>query len=240
MNKTLSLASAVLVAGALAGCAQEQKSEPLSLEGNHNQVSYLLGYELTKQLQRDGITPDAEAVAQGARDALARADAKVDADEAMAQLDQLLGSYLTLKEQMVAENRKKAHPNWQAGQAFLAGNSVKEGVVTTESGLQYKVIVEGEGASPSASDVVEVHYHGTLVDGTVFDSSVERNETISFPLNRVIPGWTEGLQLMKEGAKYQFYIPSELAYGGMQRSAEIGPHSTLIFEVELFKVNPES
>ena len=130
------------------------------------------------------------------------------------------------------------HPNWRAGEQFLAENASKEGVVTTASGLQYKVIREGAGRSPTTDDTVEVHYHGTVIDGTVFDSSVDRGETIAFRLNQVIKGWIEGLQLMKEGGKTVLYIPSDLAYGSDQKTDVITPYSTLIFEVELFKVNP--
>ncbi len=125
----------------------------------------------------------------------------------------------------------------EKGQAYLQANSKKEGVHTTASGLQYKVLQEGTGKSPKATDTVLVHYRGTSLDGKEFDSSYKRNEPIEFPLNGVIPGWTEGVQLMKEGAKYQFVIPSKLAYG--QRGTPggpIGPDETLIFEVELLKV----
>lgn len=125
----------------------------------------------------------------------------------------------------------------EKGQQFLAENAKKEGVKTTASGLQYTVIREGSGKSPAATDEVEVNYRGTLLDGTEFDSSYKRNEPISFPLNRVIPGWTEGVQLMKEGAKYKFFIPSNLAYGSRGTpGGPIGPDETLIFEVELLKV----
>lgn len=125
----------------------------------------------------------------------------------------------------------------EKGRQFLAENATKDGVKTTASGLQYKVLKEGEGKSPSATDEVEVHYRGTLLDGTEFDSSYKRGQPISFPLNRVIPGWTEGVQLMKEGAKYQFFIPSNLAYGPRGTpGGPIGPDETLIFEVELLKV----
>lgn len=120
--------------------------------------------------------------------------------------------------------------------AFLDENAKKEGVKVTASGLQYKVIKEGEGAQPTAEDEVTVHYTGKLLNGTVFDSSVSRGEPATFPLNRVIPGWTEGVQLMKEGAKYEFFIPSDLAYGPQGIPNAIPPHSTLIFEVELIKV----
>jgi FKBP-type peptidyl-prolyl cis-trans isomerase FkpA len=122
------------------------------------------------------------------------------------------------------------------GEKFLADNAAKEGVTTTASGLQYKVITPGEGKSPKATDTVLVHYRGTLINGTEFDSSYARREPIEFPLNRVIAGWTEGVQLMQEGAKYQFFIPSKLAYGTRGAGRDIGPNEALIFEVELLKV----
>jgi peptidylprolyl isomerase len=135
-----------------------------------------------------------------------------------------------------ANNSKAAELNQQLGTAFLQENSTKEGVLTTTSGLQYQVLQQGSGdRHPTATDTVRVHYHGTLIDGTVFDSSVERGETISFPLNRVIPGWTEGLQLMKVGDKFRFFIPSGLAYGSRQ-AGKIPGNSVLIFDVELFAI----
>ena len=122
------------------------------------------------------------------------------------------------------------------GEKFLEDNAKKEGVTVTASGLQYKVITEGTGKSPSATDTVLVHYEGTLIDGKVFDSSYKRGEPIEFPLNRVIAGWTEGVQLMKEGAKYRLYLPSKLAYGRSGAGRDIGPNEALIFDVELLKV----
>jgi FKBP-type peptidyl-prolyl cis-trans isomerase FkpA len=122
------------------------------------------------------------------------------------------------------------------GEKFLAENGKKEGVTTTASGLQYKVITPGTGKSPKATDTVLVHYRGTLISGVEFDSSYARREPIEFPLNRVIAGWTEGVQLMQEGAKYEFYIPSKLAYGSRGAGRDIGPNEALIFEVELLKV----
>lgn len=122
------------------------------------------------------------------------------------------------------------------GEKFLEDNAKNEGVTVTASGLQYKVITPGIGKSPKATDTVEVHYEGTLIDGTVFDSSYRRKESIEFPLNRVIAGWTEGVQLMQEGAKYRFFIPSKLAYGTRGAGRDIGPNQALIFDVELIKV----
>lgn len=126
--------------------------------------------------------------------------------------------------------------NMSAGQAFLEANGKKEGVKTTASGLQYEVIKPGDGPKPKATDEVTVHYHGTLIDGKVFDSSVDRGEPTSFPLNRVIPGWTEGVQLMPKGAKYKFFIPYDLAYGERGAGADIKPYSALVFEVELLEI----
>jgi peptidylprolyl isomerase len=135
-----------------------------------------------------------------------------------------------------ATNQKAAALNQEKGSAFLAENAKKDGVKTTASGLQYEVLQSGSGEThPTASSTVRVHYHGTLIDGTVFDSSVERGETISFPLNRVIPGWTEGVQLMKKGDKFRFFIPSNLGYGN-RSAGKIPAGSTLIFDVELFEI----
>ena len=134
-------------------------------------------------------------------------------------------------------NQKKAAENLEAGQAFLAENAQKEGVVTLESGLQYQVITLGEGQKPTATNQVTCHYHGTVISGNVFDSSVERGQPARFPLNRVIKGWTEGLQLMPVGSKFRFFIPPHLAYGERAVSAEIGPNSTLIFDVELLGID---
>ncbi len=136
-------------------------------------------------------------------------------------------------------NSGKAEENIQAGQAFLEKNSTAEGVKSTASGLQYKVLEAGSGSThPTATDKVKVHYHGTLIDGTVFDSSVDRGEPISFGLNQVIPGWTEGLQLMVEGEKTRLFIPSTLAYGN-RAAGKIKPGSTLIFDVELIGINAD-
>jgi FKBP-type peptidyl-prolyl cis-trans isomerase FklB len=132
---------------------------------------------------------------------------------------------------------EKASANLKAGQEFLEANKQKQGIVSLPSGLQYEVITEGSGIKPLARNKVTCHYHGTLIDGTVFDSSVKRGQPATFPLNMVIKGWTEGLQLMGVGSKWRFFIPPQLAYGDRQTGSQIGPNSTLIFEVELLDVS---
>lgn len=150
----------------------------------------------------------------------------------------LLVIALILVYQMNARDKQSLTANTQQGQAFLAENAKAEGVITTASGLQYKVLHVGSGsASPRPNDRVKVHYHGTLIDGTVFDSSMERGEPISFGLNQVIKGWTEGLQLMVVGQKNRLFIPSNLAYGDRGAGRKIGPGSALIFDVELLGIN---
>jgi len=136
-------------------------------------------------------------------------------------------------DQLAQLKAEKAAANLKEGQAFLAANKEKEGVIELPSGLQYEIITQGTGPKPTASNEVTCHYHGTLINGTIFDSSVQRGRPASFPLNMVIKGWTEGLQLMPTGSKWRFFIPPHLGYGDRQVSAQIGPNSTLIFEVEL-------
>ena len=132
---------------------------------------------------------------------------------------------------------EKAAANLKAGEEFLESNKQKPGIVALPSGLQYEIIMEGTGPKPTATSKVTCHYHGTLIDGTVFDSSVRRGQPATFPLNQVIKGWTEGLQLMSTGSKWRFFIPPNLGYGDRQVSAQIGPNSTLIFEVELLGIS---
>jgi FKBP-type peptidyl-prolyl cis-trans isomerase FklB len=140
---------------------------------------------------------------------------------------------MSIADKLFNLNKEKSAANLKAGQDFLESNKTKPGVVTLPSGLQYEVLVEGSGPKPAASNKVTCHYHGTLIDGTVFDSSVKRGQPATFPLNAVIKGWTEGLQLMPTGSKWRFFLPPQLAYGDRQVSAQIGPNSTLVFDVEL-------
>lgn len=193
----------------------------------NDSVSYALGINIGENLKQSGFEMiNAEALAN-AINAIYNGDSTLFTAEVAGQI---INDFMSKQSEVKSQGAK------QAGVQFLAENAAKAGVTTTPSGLQYEVITAGAGKSPVATDVVTVHYHGTLIDGTVFDSSVERGEPASFPLNGVIPGWTEGLQLMKEGGKTRFYIPSELAYGDRAASELIGPGSTLIFDVELIKV----
>lgn len=145
---------------------------------------------------------------------------------------------MSISDLLGLKNKEKAEANLKAGEAFLEENKTKEGVVTLPSGLQYLVLTEGEGTSkPTATSKVTCHYHGTLTDGKIFDSSVQRGQPATFPLNQVIKGWTEGLQYMSIGSKYRFFIPSELGYGARQVGSDIGPNSALIFDVELLAIS---
>lgn len=143
---------------------------------------------------------------------------------------------MSVSEKLTQMQNDKAAENLKAGQDFLAENKSKTGVTELPSGLQYEILNEGSGAKPSATDTVKCHYHGTLIDGTIFDSSVQRGQPAKFPLNMVIKGWTEGVQLMPEGSKWRFYIPADLGYGNRQVSAQIGPNCALIFDVELLEI----
>lgn len=191
-------------------------------------LSYAWGMAFGLQLRGMGITKiDFKDFDEALHDAFEGKEAKMTPEEAQ----KLIQEYL----QELAAQKTAAMK--EAGEKFLAENLKNENVKSTASGLQYIVEKEGEGEHPTAEDEVTVHYTGKLLDGTVFDSSVSRGEPATFPLNRVIPGWTEGVQLMKEGAKYTFFIPSDLAYGPQGVPNAIPPHSTLIFEVELIKIN---
>lgn len=193
---------------------------------NMDSVSYALGMMLSQNLKQQGfdeVNPDE--LAKGFKEGLAG-----NAQLELASANATIQSYLQKKQESAGAEARKG------GEDFLAENAKRDEVKVTDSGLQYEVLTAGSGASPTATETVEVHYHGTLIDGTVFDSSVERGQTIEFPLNRVIPGWTEGVQLMQEGAKYRFFIPWNLAYGAQGSAPKIPPYAALIFDVELFKV----
>ena len=225
---------AVAALFATGACAQDKPVEKMDLKDAKQKTSYAIGMDIGANFKRQEIDIDAKALAAGIADIIAGKTQMTDAEGKQA-IDDFRKSMMT---KMEAKQKAEGEKNSAAGVAFLAANAKKEGVKTTASGLQYKVIKagDGKGASPKATDTVKVHYHGTLIDGSVFDSSVERGEPISFPLNGVIAGWTEGLQLMKVGDKYQFTIPGKLAYGEQSPSPKIAPNSTLIFDVELLAI----
>ena len=198
----------------------------------NEKVGYSLGYMMAEGNKEAVGDLNLDTFEKGFRDGYEGNKAAL-TDE---QMQEVLMTYQKEQEEKFAKDMEsKAGDNKAKGAAFLAENGKKAGVKTTTSGLQYKVVTAGTGKSPKATDVVEVNYEGKLIDGTVFDSSYERGEPIEFPLNQVIAGWTEGLQLMKEGGKYEFYIPSDIAYGEAG-NAGIEPNSSLIFTVELLKV----
>lgn len=198
-----------------------------------DKVSYALGIGIGRQLSQMGAADlNIDDFAQAIKDVIA-GDLKLGDAEAQQIVQEFFAKQ---EEKQKAEASEKGKAAKQDGEEFLAENGKKEGVITTASGLQYQVLREGNGQSPKATDTVECHYEGTLIDGTKFDSSYDRGQTATFPLNQVIAGWTEGLQLMKEGGKYRFFIPYELGYGERGAGASIPPFSTLVFDVELVSV----
>ena len=209
---------------------QNNEVKDLKMSNENDSISYALGVDIAENLKSGdlgGINVDL--FSKAVKDVLTDS-ATVEMDAAQAK--EVLNAYFGKKQH--AESQKLS----ESGVKFLEENGKKDGITTTASGLQYEVITPAEGAKPVATDKVKVHYTGTLLDGTVFDSSVERGEPISFPLNGVIPGWTEGLQLMAVGSKYRFFIPYNLAYGERGAGQQIPPYATLIFEVELLEINP--
>ncbi len=220
----------------LAGCKEEDKAANAdakpAVEGEakelppptKKEVSHAFGVVMGKYLKDSKIEADYKHIMKGLKEAVKKDDIDVQAAQNILQR-----AAEAIHKKEVAENAKKEAE-------FLAENAKKDGVTTTESGLQYEVIKEGSGKNPTETDTVKVHYKGTLLDGTVFDSSYERNEPVEFPLNAVIPGWGEGLRLMKKGAKYKLYIPAEIAYGERGVPQVIPPNSLLTFEVELLEI----
>lgn len=200
-----------------------------------DKLSYALGLGIGQQLKQMGLKDDLkiEDFAQSITDILNDNELKVSNAEAQA----LVNAYFQqMEDRMQKENAEKGKKALEEGRVFLENNGKRPEVTTTKSGLQYEILKEGNGKHPKATDKVRCHYEGTLIDGTVFDSSYQRNEPAVFGLNQVITGWTEGVQLMGEGAKYRFYIPYLLAYGEGGAGASIPPYSTLIFDVELLEV----
>lgn len=231
------LASAMLL---VTGCStnngnQESAAKSVSVTEQSSateKVGYSLGFMMAEGNKEAVQDLNLDTFEQGFRDGYEGKESALTQE----QMEEVLMTYQQEQEEkFVQDMQTKAEDNKAKGETFLAENAKKEGVQVTDTGLQYKVLEAGTGKSPKATDIVEVNYEGKLIDGTVFDSSYERGEPIEFPLNQVIAGWTEGLQLMKEGGKYEFYIPADIAYGEAG-NAGIEPNSTLIFTVELLSV----
>jgi len=220
---SMALASGI----SLAGDKVEPKTES-------DKVSYSVGYRLGGDFKRQQVDINADMLVQGIEDAASGGEALMTEEQMRTVMMNLANR---VKAEQMEKQKQEGAENIKAGEAFLAENAGKEGVKTTDSGLQYKVITAGEGKTPQKSDKVTVHYRGTLIDGSEFDSSYSRNKPATFGVGQVIPGWTEALQLMKEGDKWEIYLPSKLGYGERGAGAKIPPNSTLIFEVELISVN---
>jgi FKBP-type peptidyl-prolyl cis-trans isomerase FklB len=203
------------------------------LKTDQQKLGYAIGMNIGMNMKQQNIDADADQIAAGLIATLKGKETLL-AQQEMAEI--LTAYQQEMQMKMVAEATAAAEENAKKAEAFLAENGKKEGVKTLSSGLQYKVLSEGTGSSPKPESTVEVHYKGTLIDGTEFDSSYKRGEPASFPVGGVIPGWTEALQLMKEGAKWELYIPPALAYGEQGAAPVIPPHSALVFEVELLKI----
>jgi len=223
---------AVLVIGILFSC-ENQVKEVKSLETELDSVSYAVGLSMSSQLKNGFEDVNKEILIQAIRNGLDSTNLLLDSKD----IQKTIQTYFQKKQE---ENKKKELAKFEVykkeGIAFLEANKTKEGVKTTKSGLQYIVLKEGKGKKAKTTDRVKVHYHGTTVDGTVFDSSVDRGTPSEFGVTQVIKGWTEGLQLMKVGSKYKFFIPQELAYGANPRPGIIKPYMALIFEVELLEI----
>ncbi|PKP45765.1 MAG: peptidylprolyl isomerase [Bacteroidetes bacterium HGW-Bacteroidetes-12] len=233
--------SAVAVVILFACNNESNSSKTIALTNNIDSVSYAIGINSANGLKTNVPEINMDAYLQGFKDQKDSLSLSISTED----VDAILQAYsMKRQQQQMEEQQKQQEAQFgnvkEEGIKFLEQNKSQPGVQVTASGLQYKVVKEGKGKNPAATSVVKVHYHGTTPDGTVFDSSVERGEPIEFGLNQVIPGWTEGVQLMKEGAKYIFYIPQELAYGAnapQGGQGPIKPYMPLVFEVELIKVN---
>jgi FKBP-type peptidyl-prolyl cis-trans isomerase len=231
MTKKLLLAAAVAVV--ITGCNDKAAdSGTAKLETDEQKVSYGMGLNLGKRIKEE-FALDVDAFSSGVRHAIDGTEPQMTDEQIMETMQKFQQEQIAERE---AEFKAQSDKNEADAEAFLAANKAKEGVKTTESGLQYRVLTEGKGAKPGPDDTVEVNYKGTLIDGTEFDSSYKRGESVTFPVSGVIPGWTEALQLMPVGSKYELVIPSDLAYGPGGTGGVIGPNATLIFEVELLDI----
>jgi len=217
--------------------AKPRTAVPLTLKTEKDKFSYALGMNLGSGLHKQSVDVDSAIFLRGLKDGLAAGKTLLTEQEAQATLAQMQND---LRKKAQEKMQQVGVSNKQTGDAFLASNKAQDGVITLPSGLQYKILKEGTGPKPAATDSVVCNYRGTLLDGTEFDSSYKRGQPATFPVNGVIKGWTEALQLMPVGSKWQLVIPSDLAYGERGAGQQIGPNSTLIFEVELLSIQPKA
>jgi FKBP-type peptidyl-prolyl cis-trans isomerase FkpA len=242
MSKSFRLLAVVAAISLVAACAKKEgaSADASGLSTDAQKFGYTIGVDLGRSLQPVKDDVDLAALKQGIDDVYANpkdpSKLKLD-DKAREEVKQNVGK--KMQEKQGAEREAQSKKSVDEGAKFLAENAKKSGVKTTASGLQYEVVSEGKGDHPKTTDKVTVHYKGTLLNGETFDSSYDRGQPVTFPLANVIPGWTEGVQLMTPGSKYKFYIPANLAYGERGAGAKIGPNSTLVFEVELISIEKE-
>lgn len=233
-NKITIIAASISLATLLSACNdQSSTKQAVTLDNETNKASYTIGVQMGSQMAGIKEMINQDALFMGFQDSMAGNEPQLTAEDMQATMQ---GFQKTIMEQQQAKQQETSNMNAAHGEKFLSENKSKEGVKTTESGLQYIVLKEGTGEMPAATDTVVTHYTGTLIDGKVFDSSYKRNSPATFPVNGVIKGWTEALQLMKVGAKWKLFIPSELAYGERGAGESIGPNQVLIFEIELLEI----
>lgn len=216
--------------------AKKTTAAPLVLKTDKEKQSYAMGMTLGVQLHKQGVTLDPAMVARGLRDGQTGAKTALTEDEARAAQQQF---QMEMRQKMQAAAQSQGAANRKTGQDFLAANKTKPGVIALPDGLQYKILKEGDGPKPTASDTVSCNYRGTLIDGKEFDSSYKRGQPASFPVSGVIKGWTEALQLMPVGSKWELYIPADLAYGDRGAGQDIGPGETLVFEIDLLGIQKQ-
>ena len=209
----------------------------MNLDSHQAQVSYIIGRDLARNFAQQGLDLDVDTLAGALKEGLQGLPSRLTQEQMQAAMQQLQEQMGGADEDDNTQDPESMKNNQAEGEAFLAQNASKAGVTTLPSGLQYEVITQGTGAKPTLRSSVTTHYHGTLINGKVFDSSYQRGQPATFPVNGVIAGWTEALQLMPEGSKWRLYIPSDLAYGKRGAGRDIGPDSALVFDVELLKVN---
>lgn len=231
------LAGVILCTGATGVLAQDEEKKPIpkmELKDDKAKTSYALGIQLAQTFKVAGTIIDTEVFTRAFTDVFDSQPLAMTTEEIQEQLRKLQQRQAQAGQ---GQARAVAERNLASGQAFLEANGLKDDIVTLPSGLQYKVIKEGTGKTPGPRDEVTTHYRGTLINGTEFDNSYKRGQPAKFPVHRVIAGWTEALQLMKEGAKWRLFVPANLAYGAQQKGPNIPPNSTLIFDIELLEVN---